>query len=495
MASAQRFLAFDLGASNGRAVVGEFDGSRLQCEDIYHFPNEPVHLRNNIHWDFLRLMGDIRNGIAAYVRRYGPDLDGIGIDTWGVDFGLLDEAGNLVGNPHHYRDRRNIGMLDEIDAKIGCYNVYASTGVRLEPISTLCQLYSLTRSRSCELRIASRFLMMPSLFGYYLTGECVDEHSSLSASGLYDCRSNSPAVQILDTLGIPAGLIPRIVMPGSIIGDLLPSVREELGIGPVPVIAPATHDSASTVIAVPADYSKNWAFLSCGTWSVLGIETDSPVTSRESYDAGITNATTAGGKFMTRSNITGLWLLQECTRTWGLAGEQLDYATMVDMAKSAPAFTALINVDDPVFASPGDMPKTIASYCRRTSQPEPHNKGTLIRVILESLTLRYRAVIDNITRCTGKHIDLLHIVGGGARNAVLCQCAANALRMPVLAGPIEGTSLGNIIMQMVGTGAVGSLEEGRTLLRESFELVRYEPGETDAWDAAYERYKKVLTIS
>lgn len=488
MKATKRFLAFDIGASNGRAVVGEFDGKRLTCTNIYHFSNDPVAVHDSLHWDVLRLFFDIKKGIHQYRKKYGSTLDGIGINTWGVDFGLFDSDGKLIGNPHHYRDQRTQGMLQEIRDKVGGYKVYSVTGVNLETISTLCQLYSMVKHNSPQLKIADRLLMMPSMFHYFLTGEKCDEYSNITATGLYDYKNDAPAADILQELGIPAGLVPPLVEPGTIIGRL----GKEFGLGTVPVIVPATHDSASAVISVPADPGSNWAYLSCGTWSVLGIETDTPVTTKESYEAKLTNASTAQGKYMSRTNITGLWIIQECKRTWDRQGTALEFGEMVELAKNARPFSGFIDVDHPSFASPTDMPAAILKYCRRTSQNVPADRGTIIRIILESLALRYKDVAVNIERFTGRRIDVLHILGGGVRNALLCQFTANALGIPVLVGPVEAASIGNILMQMIGAGLFDSVSPGRQILRGSLDLIDYEPGDSDRWQESYERYHQIV---
>jgi sugar (pentulose or hexulose) kinase len=482
------FLAFDIGASNGKAVVGEFDGNKLACTDVYHFPNDPVAVHDSLHWDVLRLFFDIKKGILQYRKKYGSALDGIGINTWGVDFGLFDRDGKLIGNPHHYRDQRTQGMLQEIREMVGGYRIYSVTGVNLEPISTICQLYSMVKHSSPQLELADRFLMMPNIFHYFLTEKKCDEYSNITATGLYDYENDAPAADILQELGIPASLIPPLVKPGTIVGRL----GEEFGLGATPVIVPATHDSASAVISVPADPASNWAYLSCGTWSVFGIETDKPATSEESYELNITNAATSDGKYMTRTNITGLWIVQECKRIWDRQGMSLDYDDMVELARNAQPFSGFIDVDDPSFANPPDMPAAIVEYCRSTFQNVPTDRGTIIRMTLENLALRYREVLMNIERLTGKRIEVLHIVGGGVRNQLLCQFTANALGIPVLAGPVEATSTGNVLVQMIGAGLFDSVSQGRQMLKKSLDLIGYMPGDSDKWQESYEKYQQII---
>ncbi len=417
MQAIKRFLAFDIGASNGRAIAGFFDGKKITLENIHRFVNEPVFFNGSLHWDVLRLFSEMKTGLCLFSKKYGREFDGIGIDTWGVDFGLLDKDGKLLGNPYHYRDKRTAGLAEEIKGMIDGYDIYKTTGAQIASISTLCQLYAMAKQKSPQLKIAAHLLLMPSLLNYFLSGEIYAEYSSITPTGLFDIVRNKPAYQFFRRLGIPPNLIPNVVRPGTIIGNL----------EKVPIIAPATHDTASAVVSVPADSDKEWAFLSCGTWSVLGFESDQPVTTREAYEQGITNVATAEGKFATVANITGLWLLQECKRMWENNGIFLKYPEMVELAKKAKSFSAFIDVDHRAFVNPDNMPNAIADFCRRTEQKPPSDKGTLIRLVLESLALKYKEAKDKLERFRGKKFEVLHLVGGGAHNTLLCQFTANAL--------------------------------------------------------------------
>ena len=490
--TSKRFLAFDIGASNGRALVGQWDGSRLVCENIYHFPNNPVQVGDNTYWDILRLFHEVKQGLLAYVARSGNSVDGIGLDTWGVDFGLLDRDGRLLGNPHHHRDSRFFGVAEKLKSEVGGYDVYQKTGVMIEQVASITQLYALARDRSPALEAADRMLMVPSILNYFLTGELIDEHSNMSNTGLIGYADGKPLLDLLQNMGVSAGVIPSFREPGTPAGELLPAIKKETGFASAPVIACATHDSASAVISVPADPVSNWAFLSCGTWSVLGIETSAPVTSRASYDAGLTTAATADGKFMTRKNLTGLWIVQELRRIWSQAGDALDYQEMVAMAESAPPLTAFVDVDDPRFVHPADMSEAILSYLRETGQPEPADRSVMLRVVLESIAFKYRSVLETIKNVTGARVDVLHIVGGGVNNRLLCQLTADALGIPVVAGPVEATSMGNLLMQMKGSGEIASVDEGRNLLRVSFDVTEYSPWQTDSWADACAKYLGIL---
>lgn len=491
MKATENFLGFDIGASNGKAIVGKFDGETLKQEEIYRFPNQPVALSGHLHWDVLSLVAEIKKGLASYSQKYGRGLAGVGIDTWGVDFGLLDSQGKLIGNPYHYRDRKNVGMSEKINRLLGGYEIYRTTGMKVSDIETICQLHALAEQSSPQLKIAKNFLMMPSLLSYFLGGEKVQEHSIITTTCLYDITRDKPAEGFFRKLGIPKGIIGKVVKPGTYIGAIDSVIAEEAGLNNVPLIAPAMHDTASAVIAIPAEKTSQWAFLSSGTWSVTGIETAQPVNSKEGYLRNIVTAATAEGKYMVRSNTTGLWLLQECKRVWEQSGESVTYPELVNLAEKAQSFSAFIDVDDAGFAGFADMPSAIITYCARTGQHIPQDKGTMVRVILESMALKHKTIIRKIQHLTGNRYEVIHLVGGGAKNRLLCQFTADATGIPVIAGPSEGTGLGNIIMQMKASGAIGSVAEGRMILRKSITVDEYKPEETAAWRDAYELYQKI----
>lgn len=490
MNAKKRFLAFDLGASSGRAILGEWDGSRLECEDVYHFPNDRVQVRDNTYWDVLRLYHEVKQGLRSCAARVGGRIDGIGIDTWGVDFGLLDRDGRLLANPHHHRDGRFTSVAEDLRRAVGGYETYAETGVMIEQVATITQLFALARDRSPALEAARKFLMIPSLLNYFLTGNACDEYSNLSNTGIIGCRDSRPLTTLLDRMGVRCDIVPDFVQPGSILGDLLPDIKRETGLASAPVIACASHDTASAVISVPAAPSTNWAFLSCGTWSVLGIESSHPVISRESYESGLTTAATADGRFMTRKNVTGLWILQELRRGWSDDGSSLDYGQMVSMAESAPPFAASIDIDDPRFVHPADMQRAITDYLVESGQSVPQDRNGILRCVLESMALGYRSVVETIRTVTYADVDVLHIVGGGVKNRLLCQFTASALGIPVVTGPVEATSMGNLLIQMKGRGEIASVAEGRELLRSSFDTVEYLPKDRQAWDDAYASYRQ-----
>ena len=491
MKKPEKFLAFDLGASNGRALLGTFDGGTLGCEEVHHFPNDPVFLHNGLHWDILKLFAEIKKGLGLCARKHGAALSGIGIDTWGVDFGLLDRSGELIGNPYHYRDRRTEGMVEEITGILGGYEIYRTTGARLAPINTICQLYSMVRHNSPQLKIAETFLMIPCLLNYFLSGEKLQEHSNITTTGLYDIRKNAPADDFFQKLSIPAGILGRVVEPGTVVGSLKMDVREETGLGVVPVAVPATHDTASAVVSIPADGKKRWAFLSCGTWSVLGMETEKPITTEKGYELNITNAATAEGRYMTIANITGLWIVQECKRIWDKEGKSLSYPDLVSLAGKAQPFSSFIDVDDRTFAGPENMPGIVIACCRSTGQRPPEDKGGIVRLVLESMAFKYKTFLEKLERVTEKRFEVMHMVGGGAQNQLLCQFTADALGIPVFAGPYEAAALGNILMQMKGVGAIDSVSQGRAILRKSVDLIEYTPKDAERWNEIFPRYRKI----
>ena len=492
MRSSRKFLAVDIGASTGRAVVGIFNKGKLDLDEIHRFPNEPIEVHRSIHWDVLRLFFEIKKGLSLFAKKYGDNLEGIGIDTWGLDFALFDKKGKLLGNPYHYRDKRTVGIENDVAEIIAPYRFYETTGMKLVAICTLCQLYSIVKGHSPFLEIADSFLMMPGTFNYFLTGERVEEYTILTPSCLYDIRKNGFASEFLRKLSIPEKIMPRVIEPGTIIGNLLPMVSKEVGLRKVPVIAPACHDTASAIVAVPAINKDRWAFISSGTWSVVGAEVSAPIITRESFQFNIVNERAAGRKFIAVSNITGLWIVQECRKAWEREGERLDWSQMVNLAESAKPFTAFIEPDDKAFGNPPDMPQAIIEFCKNTGQKLPRDKGTIIRIALESLALKYKKTVKKIEGLQGKPVEVLHIVGGGAQNKLLNQLTADATGKTVVTGPIEATAIGNIVMQAIGTGYLKSIAEAREIIRSSFEIKTYYPENKRDWakkGGADERFK------
>jgi rhamnulokinase len=483
----QHYLALDLGASGGRAVMGLFDGKRLQLEEIHRFSNGIVRLHNRLHWDVLRLYGEILEGLRLCARGNKKPLS-VGVDTWGVDFALIGKNGTLLGNPYAYRDPHTEGMMDWAFTQASREMIFEQTGIQFMPINTLYHLIALVHAGSPLLKMAERFLMIPDLFHFFLTGEQAVEFTNATTTQCYNPRTGAWAWPLLDTLDIPTHFLSDIVPPGTRLGPLLPAVAEDTGLGGVTVVAPATHDTGSAVAAVPAQ-GEDWAYLSSGTWSLMGIESPVPIISKEALAFNVTNEGGVGGTFRILKNIAGLWLIQECRRIWAREGEPLDYDDIVRLAESAPPFAAFIDPDDPAFLNPLLMPDAVREACARTGQAIPVNKGQIARCIFESLALKYRYVLDQLAALRGKPVSTLHIVGGGTQNKLLCQLTANATGMPAVAGPVEATAIGNILVQAMAQGAVTGLAQIREVVRSSFPLETYTPQDTGAWEDAYARFK------
>ncbi len=481
------FLAVDLGAESGRVVAGSFDGTRLSLEEVHRFSNVPVSVLGGLRWDILNLFAEVKHGLAAAARKYGDSLASVGVDTWGVDYGLLDRRGELLGNPYHYRDSRTDGMMDEAFRRLSRRDIYACTGIQFMFFNTVFQLLSEVVHQNPALDLADRLLFTPDLINYWLTGRKTNERTIASTGQLYDPQSRGWSKALIEKMSLPERIFGEIVSPGVVLGPLLPEVAAETGTGPLKVVAPGCHDTASAVAAVPAQ-GDSYAYLSSGTWSLMGIESAHPIINDRSFEIGFTNETGVCDTVRVLKNISGLWLVQESRRTWAAHGQELGYDELTRLAEGSQGFAALINPDHAAFAAPGDMPARIRDFCVRTGQKPPEAKGEIIRVILNSLALKYRWVFEKLEEFSGRRLDVLHIVGGGARNRVLNQFTANSLNRPVLAGPVEATSAGNVLVQMMGTGDLSSLSEGRDLIRRSFETEAFLPVGHDAWDEAYGKF-------
>ena len=483
-----RFLAFDFGAESGRALLGRLAGGKLQLDEIHRFPNGPVRTLGSLHWDVLRLFADVKHGLKQALSETDGKIDGIGIDTWGVDFALIGSDGEILGNPFHYRDERTNGMLEEACSVVGKERIYDRTGIQFLPFNTLYQMLAMTRTGSPALKSASTMLMMADLFNYWLTGRQVCEFSNATTTQFYNPKQGDWAKDLLSELGIPTSILPQIVQPGAVIGPLHDSLVAEFGMGSgVPVIAPATHDTGSAVAAVPAEGTGH-AYISSGTWSLMGVEIKKPLINEQSLAMSFTNEGGVGGTFRFLRNIMGLWLVQECRRTWLAAGEDVSYADLASMAEKCEGFASIVDPDASVFLTPGDMPRRIQDFCRDTGQKVPETKGEVVRCALDSLALRYRATVECLDELFDKRHDPIHIVGGGTQNKLLCQLAADAMGRTVVAGPVEATAIGNVLVQAMGAGIVGSLEEARQIVRNSSNLVHYQPRSNPAMDPAYRKF-------
>jgi len=477
--------AVDLGASGGRVMMGTVGrGQQLELQELHRFPNVPVRVLGTLHWDVLALFRGVLDGLGAAARA-GAGLASLGIDTWGVDYGLLDADGTLLGNPVHYRDTRTEGMAGQVLARVPAAELYAITGIQQLPLNTIFQLAA--SAGTPQLAAARTLLMIPDLLAYWLTGQAGAEVTNASTTQLYDVRAQAWATSLMTRVGIPPGIFPPLRRPGDIIGELLPRITTETGLAtPVPVLAVGSHDTASAVAAVPAQ-GPGFAYISCGTWSLVGMELPGPVLSEASFKANFTNEAGIDGTIRYLRNVMGLWLLQESMRTWSARGTPADLDTLLAAAAAAPALRAMVDPDDPDFLTPGDMPGRIAHACRRTGQDPPADPGATVRCILDSLALAYRRTIAEVQELSGRHVDTVHIVGGGARNALLCQLTADACGLPVVAGPVEAAALGNVLVQARALGAApDDLAGMRQLLRQTQNLHRFAPshGRARAWDEA-----------
>ena len=477
-----RYLAIDLGAESGRAMLGALDGERLAISELRRFPNEPVADASGLHWDALRLWLEIRRALDA---AGAAKLDGIGVDTWGCDFALLGEHGALLENPYHYRDERTTGTFERVVARVGRETLYGRTGTQLMAFNTLFQWVAACRAAPKIMEAAQALAMMPDLFNYWLTGALRSEYTIASTSQMVNPRQRAWEMSLVDDLQLPRRLLQPIVEPGAILGGLRPDVNRALA--GTPVVAPACHDTGSAFAAV--DTHGRGAVLSSGTWSLLGAEVAAPIVTSRARELNFTNEGGVSGTTRVLKNITGLWLLQGCIRAWSAERRATAYEDLLTAAGAAPPFRSLIDPDDQGFFNPPHMPQAVADFCRRTSQAVPEDPGQFTRVIFESLAFKYRLVLESLEDLVGSRFEHLRIVGGGARNRVLNQFTADALGRPVLAGPVEATALGNIAMQMVATGRVGSLKAAREVIDRSFPAERFDPLNAAPWNDEFARFK------
>lgn len=488
----QRFLAFDLGAESGRGVLGLMDGGKLELQEIHRFANGPIRVFDSLHWDILRMLEEMKHVLEVCAREYGPELDGIGVDTWGVDFSLIGRDDTLLGYPYHYRDKRTDGMIEEAFRRIPREEIFQLTGIQFMKLNTLYQLLAMSLANSPLLEVAETLLMMPDLFNFLLTGKKVSEFTIATTTQFYDPREGNWSKPLFDKLGLPYHILPEIVPAGTEIGPLLPSIRDEAGLDEVPVIAPACHDTGSAVAAVPACERQNWAYISSGTWSLMGVEIPEPIITDRILEYNFTNEGGVCNTIRLLKNIMGLWLIQECRRAWEDAGESLSYDDLTEMAAEAQPFVSIIEPNYEPFLSLGDMPARIREFCEETGQPVPETKGAVMRCALESLALKYRWGLEKLEEILGRGLDVIHIIGGGCQNKLLCQLTADATGRQVVAGPVEATAIGNIMMQALTRGYVESVDEARELIRRSFDVIVYEPEATSGWDEAYNRYLEVM---
>jgi rhamnulokinase len=483
------YLALDLGAESGRAMLATLDGDHLTLNEVHRFGNGPVRLPDGLHWDVLRLWNEIKAGIAAAIQS-GAHPAAIGLDTWGVDFALLDKNGALLGNPFHYRDARTDGVVEKAFDVVPRAGIFAQTGIQFMQLNTLYQLYSMSLAKSPLFDIAETFVTVPDLFNYWLSGNITNEFTIATTTQCFNPLTRDWAKDMLDALGIPSRLFGPVSQPGTVLGTLLPAIAEETGAGAIKVVAPACHDTGSAVAAVPAR-NQDFAWISSGTWSIMGAEVREPALGEKALAYNFTNEGGVDGTWRLSKNIMGLWLVQECRRFWRAHGEDLSYDEITRLAAEASPFLAMVDPDADIFFHPGDMPEKIRQFCAESGQPAPQTKGEIVRVALESLALKYRLTLEHAEELSGRHLDPIHIIGGGTKNRLLNQFTADCTGRTVVTGPVEATAIGNVLMQAIALGQLGSLAEARAVVRNSFDVETYQPGSRVGWNEAFEKLLKL----
>ncbi|ULL14014.1 rhamnulokinase [Paenibacillus sp. H1-7] len=486
-------IAFDLGASSGRAMLGRLVDGKIEITELHRFSNDPVQVGNRLHWDILRLYHEIKQGLLI-TKNKGIEVASIGIDSWAVDFGFIGPNGELIGNPYHYRDRHTEDMMEKLFAELPAGEIFARTGIQFLQFNTIFQLYALKQANSPWLQEGNRLLMIPDLLRYFLTGQMHNEFSNATTTQLFNPVEGNWDRELLHKLGFPESWFGEVLQPGSPAGVLQESVCEELGIPSIPVYAVAEHDTGSAVAAVPA-LDRSFAYLSCGTWSLMGTEVQEPVINDMAQKLNFTNEGGVEGTYRLLKNIMGLWILQESRRVWEKAGKSYSFPELVKLAEAAKPFGAFIDPDHPMFLAPGDMPARIAQYCQETGQQAPESDGEIVRCILESLALKYRFVLEMTERLSNQQFNGLHMVGGGINNTLLCQWSANAIGKPVWAGPSEGSAIGNMAVQWIAQGVFSDIWEARRVIRDSFPVIEYRPEAQEQWSQAYDRFVKLTGIS
>ena len=484
----KRVLAFDFGASSGRAIIGCFDGDKITLEEVHRFSNDPVSVGGTVYWDVLRLFYEIKQGIVK--AKIAGGFDSIGIDTWGVDFGLIDSEGKLMENPVHYRDTRTAGLVDESFKTMPKEKLYGITGIQFMELNTLFQLISLKKYRPWMLERADKMLFMPDLLAYMLTGKMFAEYSIATTSQLIDLETKSWSEEILDAFGIKKSLFAPLVKSGTVLGELSKEICEECGVAPVPVISVCGHDTQSAITSVPCE-DGDFAFLSSGTWSLFGTELEKPIVNETSMNINITNEGGYDDSTGFLKNIIGLWLIQESRRQWKREGEEYSYADLEKLALAAEPFRCFIDPDAPEFVPHGNIPERVREFCRRTGQYVPQTVGEVMRCIYESLAMKYRLTFEKLRECTKRDYPVIHVIGGGTKDGLLCQMTANSCDRTVKAGPIEATVMGNVAVQLMSDGSVEDIGQARKIIADSSELKTFEPKDMDKWAGAYEDFLKV----
>ncbi len=492
MDGAKNYIAIDLGASSGRVILGCVRDGEISLEEMHRFENGPIECGDSIRWDFAKLIEEIETGLKKAAYHVGR-IESISVDTWGVDFGLIGSNGKLFENPYHYRDKRTDTMMDDVFSIVPREKVYEITGIQFMPFNSVYQLQALKLQKPDVLKKTNKIIMMADLVSYYLCGEIFSEYTLASTSQLMDMNTGKWSGELFNRLLLPVDVMPKIVQSGSVVGKLKKQIADKLGCGQIPIVATGSHDTASAVASVPAE-GNNWAYLSSGTWSLMGVEILKPLINDVTYKYQFTNE---GGVYNTirlLKNIMGLWLIQECRRNWNQQGEKMHFSELAEMAKNAEPFAAVINPNDSRFLAPCDMPAVINDYLAKKGYKKINDKGQMIRVIIESLAFYYRRVLEILEEITGKKIEVLHIVGGGIQNELLCQFTANSTGRKVIAGPVEATAMGNIMVQAIAAGQIENISDGRKAVAKSFELKTYQPAEYETWNKKYQQIKNIFDI-
>lgn len=486
------FIAFDLGASNGRSILGRFESERIELIELNRFSNDYYKSGDGYYWDIHHLFDSIKQGLQAYGEKYSGNLRGVGIDTWGVDFGLIDESGALIGDPNAYRDPRGARGMTAFHAKYGERVAFDITGIANQEYNTIYQLYSMAADNDARLLNADKLLLMPDLLGYMLCGETSCEYTHATTTQMLDSKTSNWSAQIVEMLGIEASLLPSLQRSGEIKGSIKPSILREAGIEyDVPVICVGGHDTASAIASLPVE-NENYAFISSGTWSLMGILPNHPIINDFVYANGFSNEGTVTGDTRLLQNIMGLWIIQNCKKQWDET-QSISWDDVVGAARAAKPFVCVIDVNDKVFFDAGDMIGRIQRYCEETNQYVPQSIGQIARIVFESLAMCYKRAFDVLQTLYGKKIEVLHILGGGSQNELLNQLTANAVRRPVISGPVEATAIGNLMMQLMATGAVKTHEERMQVVKESFDCKTFLPQDSDSWAEQYERFAEITS--
>ncbi|MBQ8588389.1 MAG: rhamnulokinase [Clostridia bacterium] len=482
-----KVLAFDFGASSGRAILGSLENGKLVLEEVHRFDNEPVAINGGFYWDLPRLFHEVKQGIRKVK---DVDFASIGIDTWGVDGALVAKNGKILANPYNYRDARTADIPEKVRQIISDKDLYAATGIQSMNFNTVYQLFAYKEQENEIYEIADKFILIPDLFGYLLTGEIYSEKTIASTTAMLDPYTKEWNYELMDKLGLKRSILPKLINPGTKVGVIKKEICEELEMDTRDVIAVAGHDTASAVAAVPAS-EDSFVYISCGTWSLFGTELKSPCITEKSAELDITNETGYNDTTRFLKNIIGLWIIQETRRQFKRDGKDYSYADMEKMAREAQPFKCFIDPDDQVFVAPGNQVQRIKDYCARTGQAVPETDGEVVRCIYESLAMKYKYTFESLKDCTGTDFKAIHMVGGGTKDGFLCQMTADATGVPVIAGPIEATAAGNVAVQLIAAGEIKDLDEARKIIADSFDVIRYEPKDS-GFDEAYKRYEKLL---